>query len=178
MNLRTITLKYLGWCPGVEAAARFIPDHDVSERGMILFSSIGMLFIVIIAYFYIVTTPESYSWDISFEDASFDELNNKYLVDKTVSFSGVYEVNVWIDSPENKTTMIQIFQRDLGSILSVWTFRNGKFFFGSSFYPNITRTMEMHNIYIWRVLSESNETIVHIRINFKEFNLYYPRGPR
>ena len=28
MNLRKITLKYMGWCPGIESAARFIPEKD------------------------------------------------------------------------------------------------------------------------------------------------------
>ena len=32
MNLRKITLKYMGWCPGVRAAARFIPDKDISNK--------------------------------------------------------------------------------------------------------------------------------------------------
>jgi hypothetical protein len=31
MNLRKITLRYLGWCPGVKSAARFIPDRDKEE---------------------------------------------------------------------------------------------------------------------------------------------------
>jgi len=31
MNLRKITLEYLSWCPGVESAARFIPDRDISK---------------------------------------------------------------------------------------------------------------------------------------------------
>ena len=29
MNFRAFTLKYMGWCPGVEAAAKFIPDRDI-----------------------------------------------------------------------------------------------------------------------------------------------------
>ena len=29
MNFRVLTLKYVGWCPGVESAARFIPDRDI-----------------------------------------------------------------------------------------------------------------------------------------------------
>ena len=35
MNLRSLTLKYLGWCPGVESAARFIPERDVSNKTVI-----------------------------------------------------------------------------------------------------------------------------------------------
>jgi hypothetical protein len=29
MNLKALTLKYMGWCPGVESAARFIPNRDI-----------------------------------------------------------------------------------------------------------------------------------------------------
>jgi hypothetical protein len=30
MNLRKVTLRYLGWCPGIESAARFVPDREIS----------------------------------------------------------------------------------------------------------------------------------------------------
>ena len=36
MNLRKITLRYMGWCPGVESAARFLPDREISRRGLVL----------------------------------------------------------------------------------------------------------------------------------------------
>ena len=29
MNLRKVTLRYLGWCPGLDSAARFIPDRNI-----------------------------------------------------------------------------------------------------------------------------------------------------
>jgi hypothetical protein len=32
MNLRALTLKYMGWCPGVKSAARFIPDRNKEEE--------------------------------------------------------------------------------------------------------------------------------------------------
>ena len=32
MNPRRICLTYLGWCPGVEAASKFIPDKELSQR--------------------------------------------------------------------------------------------------------------------------------------------------
>lgn len=40
MNLRRITLKYMGWCPGVDNAARFIPDYDVPLKPWMLFVSV------------------------------------------------------------------------------------------------------------------------------------------
>lgn len=36
MNFRALTLKYLGWCPGVEAAARFIPDRDIPPTRIVM----------------------------------------------------------------------------------------------------------------------------------------------
>jgi hypothetical protein len=43
MNPRKITLEYLGWCPGVESAARFIPDKELSERVILLRITGGVL---------------------------------------------------------------------------------------------------------------------------------------
>jgi len=35
MNFKVLTLKYMGWCPGVESAARFIPDRDIPPIRMV-----------------------------------------------------------------------------------------------------------------------------------------------
>ena len=37
MNLRRITLRYMGWCPGVKVAARFVPDRDVPPIRIAMF---------------------------------------------------------------------------------------------------------------------------------------------
>jgi len=44
MNLRVLTQKYMGWCPGVESAARFIPDRDVNDK------AVGAAFIMLMLY--------------------------------------------------------------------------------------------------------------------------------
>lgn len=36
MNFRKITLKYMGWCPGVEVASRFIPNQNIRPSKLIL----------------------------------------------------------------------------------------------------------------------------------------------
>lgn len=48
MNPRKITIEYLGWCPGVESAARFIPDKEVSERVILLRITGGVLGFVLL----------------------------------------------------------------------------------------------------------------------------------
>jgi hypothetical protein len=50
MNLRSLTLKYLGWCPGVESAARFIPERDVSNKTVIALA-ISFTSIIIVGLF-------------------------------------------------------------------------------------------------------------------------------
>jgi len=36
MNLRALTLRYMGWCPGVKSAARFIPNQNIPPSKVIL----------------------------------------------------------------------------------------------------------------------------------------------
>lgn len=43
MNFRKITLKYMGWCPGIEAAARFIPDKEIPRTHVYILISIAAL---------------------------------------------------------------------------------------------------------------------------------------
>lgn len=43
MNLRTVTLKYLSWCPGMTNATELLPDRDIPERYIVMF---GFLMIV------------------------------------------------------------------------------------------------------------------------------------
>lgn len=52
MNLRKITLKYMGWCPGVKSAARFLPDYDIQLKPWMLYVSIAS-----IALLYVVSQP-------------------------------------------------------------------------------------------------------------------------
>lgn len=46
MNLRKISLKYMGWCPGVESAARFVPDREINGWAMAVAGMALLLFVV------------------------------------------------------------------------------------------------------------------------------------
>ena len=52
MNLRRITLKYMGWCPGVDRAVHFLPDYDIPLKPWMLFVGI-----VGIAVLYLAVQP-------------------------------------------------------------------------------------------------------------------------
>ena len=46
MYLRALTLRYMGWCPGVRSAARFIPDRDVNDKAVALAFLVVMFTII------------------------------------------------------------------------------------------------------------------------------------
>ena len=54
MNLRTLTLKYLGWCPGVKEAARFMPERDIP--GIFLIGSLSAVILLTGVVFYSLFT--------------------------------------------------------------------------------------------------------------------------
>jgi hypothetical protein len=80
MNLRSLTLKYLGWCPGVESAARFIPERDVSNKTVIALA-LSFTSIIIVGLFAaqnLLTKPASGPLEIkidgiTYADEEFDE---------------------------------------------------------------------------------------------------------
>jgi len=45
MNLQIIFNKYLGWCPGAESAAKFVPDRDIAGGTIAILASALMLII-------------------------------------------------------------------------------------------------------------------------------------
>jgi len=72
MNLRVITLRYLGWCPGVKSAARFMPDEDIPltriAAFIVLLGSVAVmsyLFIQSSLAFYGIPSPATVSVDNS-----------------------------------------------------------------------------------------------------------------
>ena len=58
MNPRKITLKYLGWCPGVSSASNFIPDKEI-PNSLVFFAS--LLFLLLVGTFQL-TLPRP-TWD-------------------------------------------------------------------------------------------------------------------
>lgn len=45
MNPQIIFKKYLGWCPGAESAAKFVPDRDIAGDTIAILASALMLII-------------------------------------------------------------------------------------------------------------------------------------
>jgi len=51
MNPRSVFLTYLGWCPGAQAASKFVPDRNISLRVMAVSATILLTGLTVIAYF-------------------------------------------------------------------------------------------------------------------------------
>ena len=90
MNLRTVTLKYLSWCPGMTNAAELLPDRNIPDR-----------YIVMLAVLIFVSVGTVLTWlpkppaqplivtidGVVYPNEAFDEIfNYTSLRGKTISF--------------------------------------------------------------------------------------------
>jgi len=184
MNLRKMTLRYMGWCPGIEAAAQFIPENRMPVQAVHI--SIAGGFLLLLLYLSLVTAiPQSYAWDLGFEEADLDEAFNMYVREEGREFRGTYSVRIWVEAPENTTVQVHLlegFYRPWGSggyrtreveeqfgIQETWTFRNSLVYWYGGGPPHgdrVTMKRDLYNPYRWRACSESMEATVHIRIEF------------
>ncbi len=59
MNLRRMTLKYMGWCPGVDRAVYFLPDYDIPLSMRLLTVTLAIfLCFTFLAYAFYPPIPE------------------------------------------------------------------------------------------------------------------------
>ena len=76
MNFRVLMIKYIGWCPGVESAARFVPNRDIPETYVI-----GATLAVVLAGIYYSNLMPPTGWEpkivyidgIEYPDTYFNE---------------------------------------------------------------------------------------------------------
>jgi hypothetical protein len=164
MNLRALTLRYLGWCPGVHSAARWIPDREYSNRRV--FASSMIIFVAILGLslsFYLVRVPQSYSWDIEFFDAAFDNVTGMYVIEKYAEFDGVYNLSIWVDSKVDKYMLIRVLYSG-GSfpiLLDEWRITELPYnTIWSGRYPTARGPTD------WKIYSSSRDQNVHVRIQY------------
>ena len=169
MNLRKITLKYMGWCPGVEAAAMFIPDKEIPDKRAKQVSYIGGLILLMVITHYYLTPPRSYAWDLDFKNAKYDEVYKMYVREAVGSFNGIYSYKMWAEAPVNTSVRVELSRLHSGT-WHIFIFRNDMFYdaqfpIGSQY----DKTWEFYGTMTWRVYSESRETVFHIRLEFLKY---------
>ena len=179
MNPRTLFTKYLGWCPGVESAAKWVPDRDLSNRNLFLFTVITIGSIIgFPLYFYYVSGQPSYSWGINFTGAPLDNVSGMYVVQKQLdikSKDSIYNLTIWADMTPGKGVMIQVIRPGAPSswdtLLQTWTINEDGLIQGT---PDKfgTRYSDEWAFWFgsttWRVSSSSRDQVVHIRIQDME----------
>lgn len=171
MNLRKITLKYMGWCPGFKAAARFIPDREIPKKRMKQVTYIGGLIFLLYLIYYVVTPPRSYAWDLDFKNAKYDEIYKMYVKEVDGFFDGIYKVKMWVEAPEDTFVLVHFFSLYSQNYLrGAWIYRDGVFYSASqprTCYGNQYEDewgLDYH--YVWRVYSDSRGTTLHIDVDF------------
>ena len=125
MNLRDITLRYMGWCPGVKSAARFIPDNDVPPTRIALFVAIVALtsvssYLATQRALAIVGWPQAPNAEVSNNNLDLASSGDEIYVSVTVEtrarwdplgivHSGVYTAKLSLDgSLEDETKVLSI----------------------------------------------------------------------
>ncbi len=174
MNFRKLTLRYLGWCPGIDSAINLIPDKDVSNRKITY--SISALFtaVLILGIRSFLLFPHNYAWEIDFDDSPYDEPYGMYVESRTGDFWGIYSIKIRVEAPQNATIQIQLHQRSEGNLYSLWTYRDGVFYWIESPKPEFDIEMSLQNPFTWKIYSESREAYIYVDIKYLRQDPSFP----
>jgi len=174
INFREVTLRYLGWCPGIDSAINLIPDKDIPER-WITYALVSLAVLVgILGFRSYLMFPHTYHWDIDFHDSEYDDVYGMYVEKKSGDFFGIHTVTMDVIAPQNTTCQIQLHQRSEGELRSLWVYRNGYFFFNQHPNPSFNTTMDLHNSYIFIFYAESVETNIIVDIKYLRQDPFFP----
>ena len=181
MNLRNVTLQRIGWCPGVNSVAMRAPGRKYPDRRVFAVSL--TVFIAIIGsflYFSYANRPQpSYSWDIEFTEAVYDEFYEMYKVEKKASLDGDYNLSFWADPMEGENMLIQLYYTyGVGeeSLQVSWTITDGVIWSPpDEIGPLYNSAWSWRAQTLWRIYSSSRDLRLHIRIQYlKKTPVWYP----
>lgn len=178
MNLRTAFTKTLGWCPGTAAAARFIPDKEISERKMTAIIIVTLVAFTGVVTYGIMWTPRSYSWSIDFSGSTVDEETGMCLEEVSAGLDGIYNITITFDAPDSEMVRIQWFSRNENSLLHDLVYRNGTVYSHGntkvSSTPTYTGTWDRHYRTIWKVFATSRDAKVDIVVDYVGKDPWWP----
>jgi len=182
MNLRTAFKKTFGWCPGVESAARFIPDREVSERKITVITMVTLVSFMGVVAYGVMWTPRSFSWSIDFTGSAVDDLTGMYLEEVSAGLDGIYNITITFDAPDSEMVSVQWFSRTESSLLYELVYRNGSVYAHGntevSSTPTYTGTWGRHWRTMWEVFSTSRDSEVIIVVDYVGRDPWWPPGSR
>jgi hypothetical protein len=167
MNPRTLTLRYLGWCPGVHYVAAWVPDKEYSDKHVFRTSMLAFAIILSLSYYSFARKPQSYSWDIDFIDAPVDDITGDYVIRKTASMDGVYNISIWAESTPGDYIRIRFTDSREYQVHAEWRISDGVVRLAQDEYGSrFDSPWGMRSSTAWKVYSSSREQKVHIRITY------------
>ena len=179
MNPHRITLKYMGWCPGIDNVAKWIPDKEYSDRRVAAVSVTVLIALFGFSFIYSLTRVRpSYSWDIEFTEAAYDDAKEMYVVTKYANLDAIYNITIWADSKAGDYGLIRlIYQGPRNELMQEWKISEGliSLLIHDEYGLRYSSSGSTRASTIWEIYSSSRDQKVHIRIQYlKEITLSYP----
>jgi len=101
MNLRKVTLRYLGWCPGIDHAAKFFPDRDVPD---IFFIGSGLAIVLLVGVYQLSIPPPAWEPRVVYIDGV--EYPDEYF-DMSFNYSSLRGMQVTLYQPFNRSEIVK-----------------------------------------------------------------------
>jgi hypothetical protein len=162
-----LTLRYLGWCPGVNHVAAWIPDKEYSDKQVFRGSVFALATILSLSYYSFAKQPQSYFWDIDFTDASIDEETGDYMIWKKASMDGIYNISLWAESTPGEYIRIIFSDAYEHNVRAEWRISDGVVYLAQDEYGSrFESPWESRASTIWKVYSSSRDQKIHIRITY------------
>ena len=120
-------------------------------------------------------TPQSYSWDIEFTDAPVDDITGDYMVKKTASMDGVYNISIWAESTPGEYIRIRFTDGLEYNVHAEWRISDGEVWLAQEEYGSrFDSPWGMRSSTAWKVYSSSRDQKVHIRITYWKTEPFWP----
>ncbi len=161
MNPRMIFMRYVGWCPGISAAARFVPDREIPKRWIALSVAVPFLILMSIGY-YLLSIPipagplaVTIDGTVYSDDVFTANFNYSVIVGKRITFF----------EPLNRSELYdEKFSFEVESLDEVWSLLD------ELNMPNVTRMLAK------MLLNGTYEDAVTFFKADREFGVYLSMG--
>ena len=149
-----------------------IPDREYSDRRVFAWSL--SVFIVILGssiYFSNAGQPQpSYSWDIEFTEAVYDDFYGMYIVEREANLDGDYNVSFWADPMEGENMLIRLYYKygaGREELKESFIITDGVIWYPpDEIGPLYNSAGPWRSPIVWRVYSSSRDLRLHIRIQY------------
>jgi hypothetical protein len=160
-------MRYLGWCPGVNHVATWIPDKEYSDKHMLRSSMFALAAILSLSLYSFYKQPQSFSWDIDFTDANIDDVTGDYLVRMKASMDGIYNISLWAETTPGEYVRIIWTDAREYSVRAEWRISEGVVWLAQDEHGSrFESPWEARASAVWKVYSSSRDQRVHIRITY------------